>query len=190
MSTKDFKLNWSLPKRCVMLFFVPIVGGLIYILVMKVHQVFRFDLAYFQPSYQTQYSSPGSVAIALEEALRTGDQSLYTELTGLRHTPMIDEPRPDITLSILLDTDERDYFHYLYFDTSTLLRDTQYIKQVKGRWLVVPSDSYYFYDSGHWLGVAAPITLTWWAILLVITFTNIIFQSAARTRDTYGSQFT
>jgi len=144
---------------------------------------FRYDLRYFTPEYQSMYEVPGAVAIALERAVRTGNHALYEELTGLRSRPRPIEPNPNLHFATLLDTDEAGYFHYLYFDVKTYERSTFYIKQVMDRWVVVPQDVYFYWDSGRWLVVYTPLALIWWGALAVGGSAYWIYWSAAKFRE-------
>jgi hypothetical protein len=166
---------------------LPLILLAVYMLGVKIHETFRYDESFFTPEYQDVYFTPGSVAIELEQALRSGDSGKIAELTGIRSSTIASESRPNIVLSILMDVDERDYFHYMYFDISTYLRETHYIKQVNGRWVVSPQDAYFYYDSGQWVKVFGPIASVWWAILLVIGIGNLVSKAASRTRAAYGS---
>jgi len=165
---------------------IPLLIAGLYIMGVIIHGAFRYDNTFFTPEYQDQYFSPGSVAVDLEHALRTGDSELYAQLTGLRSSPIASEEKPDIVLSILIDVDDRDYFHYMYFDLGTYLRETHYIKEVKGRWIVSPQDAYFYYDSGQWMKVFAPITAVWWAILIVVALISYVSKRTAQMRTSMG----
>ncbi len=165
----------------------PLIIAAIYILVVNIHSLYRYDQVYFNAEYRETYSSPGTVAIALEQAIRNGDAQLYSELTGLRGgKARIVQPKPSIVLSILIDVDDRDYFHYLYFDINTYLRETHYIKEVNGRWVATPPDAYFYFDSGEWTTVFAPLAAIWWAVLTVVALAIYVSRSAARTRASFG----
>lgn len=141
-----------------------------------------YDAAYFEPEYRVRYDAPGAVARDWELALQTGERLLVEELTGLRNPPRI-EPNPDIILTILLDVDDAGYYHYLYFDLETYRRATYYIKQVRGRWVVVPEDLYFYWDSGRWRAVVSPIVAVVWLVLLVAGVAMSLFQIGAQTRE-------
>ncbi len=165
---------------------VPLIIAGIYILGVQIHGLFRFDQAYFAPEYQETYHSPGMVAIALERALQTGDTQLYAELTGLKREIGEITPRPALHFSILVEVDKRDYFHYLYFDFDTFLRDTHYVKEVNGRWVAVPQDAYFYFDSGQWLKVFGPVSASWWVLFLAIAIMKMLSRLGSRTRTAYG----
>ncbi len=143
----------------------------------------RFDQVYFTPAYVERYNTPGAVAREWEAALQAGDPALVAELTGLRRPPRI-EPNADVILTILLEVDDAGYFHYLYFDVQTYERLTQYIKEVNGRYVVVPEDLYFYWDSGQWRGVFAPISVVWWLILVVAGVATSLFRVGAQIRET------
>lgn len=161
----------------------PLVAAGIFILIANLQGWFRYDVRYFSPEYESTYEAPGAVAVALEEAIRTDDQALYEELTGLRFRPRLIEPNPNLRLAILLEVDKVGYFHYLYFDVKTYKRSTFYIKQVMDRWVVVPQDGYFYWDSGRWLVVFTPLALIWWGALAIGGFAYWVYWSAARFRE-------
>lgn len=162
--------------------FVPLIAVGLLAAYVSTQSGFRYDEAYFTSEYQELYSAPGRVARKWEQALRTGDQTLVAELTGLREEPDI-EPNPDVILTVLLETDEAGYFHYLYFDLQTYERSTYYIKQVKGRWVLAPEDVYFYWGSGQWRGVFTPIAIVWWLILLVAGLAVSLFRAGATVRE-------
>ncbi|MFQ5593689.1 MAG: hypothetical protein ACE5HA_06035 [Anaerolineae bacterium] len=143
---------------------------------------FRYDETYFAPDYQELYHSPGAVARQWEQALRSGDSTLVAELTGLGHVPRI-EPNPNIILTILLEMDDAGYFHYLYFDIQTYKRSTFYIKEIKNRWVVVPADAFFYWDSGRWQGVFAPLAAVWWLVLIVAGAGISLSRVSAQARE-------
>jgi hypothetical protein len=83
---------------------------------------------------------------------------------------------------ILLKIDDAGYFQYLYFDVKTYERIVYNVKQVNGRWVVVPRDAYYYLDSGKWLIVLIPSVTIWWSLLIVIGVAIFIFRIAAKAR--------
>ncbi len=147
---------------------------------------YRYDEATFTPLYQELYASPGAVAIDLERALQVGDQVLYAAVTGLKRVPDLPPAQPDLRLTILVDVDDRGYFHYLFFDFATKRRQTHYIKEVQGRWVATPQDAYFYFDSGGWLKVALPLTLSWWAILGVAAIVRQMWVWGERARLANG----
>lgn len=164
----------------------PLLIAAIYVLAVNIHSLYRYDQVYFNAEYRETYDSPGTIARALEYALRNGDRQLHAELTGLRSKARAFPPKPSIVLSILIDVDDRDYFHYLYFDINTYLRETHYIKEVHGRWVATPQDAYFYFDSGQWMEVFAPLAAIWWAVLIVVGLAIYMSRVAARTRASLG----
>lgn len=147
----------------------------------------RYAEAYFGPQYQDVYGTPGGVARDWEQALKTGDPTLVVELTGLKDPPRI-QPNPNMTLTILLEIDDAGYYHYLYYDLQTYDRLTQYVKDVRGRYVVAPIDFYFYWDSGQWQGVFTPLAIVWWLVLVVAGVAISLFQVGARARETmYGT---
>ena len=170
----------------VALMLAPLLVIGLYILGMTIYARFRYDQAYFTPEYAQKYYSPGEVARALETVLKEGDEQTYAALSGLRRDPPDLEPQPRISLSILIDVDEQDYFHYLYFNTETFRRSTHFIKEVENRWVVVPEDLYFYFDSGQWTKVVMPIAVTWWILWLVAAVARLLYLAGARTRAEHG----
>jgi hypothetical protein len=161
----------------------PLCAAGIFILIANLQAWFRYDMQYFAPEYQSTYEAPGAVASALESVIRTDDQALYKELTALRFRPRPIEPNPNMRLTVLLQVDEAGYFQYLYFDVKTYRRSTYHIKQVMDRWIVVPQDVYFYWDSGRWVTVFAPLALIWWGALAIGGSAYWVYRSAAKFRE-------
>ncbi len=142
----------------------------------------RYDPAFFTPEYQERYAFPGAVAVDLEQALKTGDAALLHALTATRAAPPSLQARPQVILALLSSGDEK-YLNYLYFDASNYERIVHHIRQVDGRYVVVPEGLYYFYDSGQWKGVFAPLAATWWILVIVFTAGVWFFRYMAETRQ-------
>ncbi len=159
-----------------------LVAGL-FILVVTIQAEFRYNQDFFTLLYQDRYSSPGTVASALEKAIQTSDQDLYLELTGLRKKPTPIKHNPNIRLTILLEVDEAGYFQYLFFDVKTYERALFFLKNVMNRWIVVPQDAYFYLDSGRWLAVFTPLALIWWGTLFVVELAILVYRTAARFRE-------
>lgn len=165
---------------------IPAILAGLYVVTMQIQSLFRYEPAYFAQEFQRTYNAPGTVARALEGVLQEGDESRYRELTGLSRTPAEMLPHPELQLSILLDVDERGYFHYLYFDFDTYKRHTHYIKELRGRWITVPQDAYFYYDSGQWLRVFLPIALSWWLLMCAVAIIKLLSLLGLRTRSAFG----
>ena len=165
------------------LFVLPLFAAGIFILSVRAQAIFRYDQAYFTPHYQELYSSPGSVATAIESALHNNDPALFTELTGLRHKMRPPQANPNLYLMIVLKVTDAGYFQYLFYDVKTYLRTVFNIKKVDGRWVMVPRDAYYFLDSGDWLLFFLPATILWWSVLAVIGIGMAVSRIAARFRE-------
>lgn len=170
-------LNWALG-----LVSLPLLIIFLYGMYANVNRYFRYDEAYFTPQYRSKYDVPAKLTIALEKALQEGDEELYAELLGLKRAPDPFQPKPNIYFSILLDVDEADYFHYLFFDFDTYHRSTYYVKEVKGRWIVVPVGLYFYWDNHQWWDFMMPITITWWSLLTVAGIGFVLYQKAAKYR--------
>ena len=127
----------------------------------------RYDEAYFTDEYTARYSSPGPVAAALEQALRTGDEELLTELHGTSYVPSV-EKNENLIFSILISV-ENDYFNYMYWDTRTFARITQYVTKVGERYVASEPDLYYYMQSGRWASVVGPLAVLWWIMILIYT---------------------
>lgn len=161
---------------------VPFITVGAYVTAMNVVHVFRYDEQYFTDAYLEKYPAPGPVSIAIEQAIQKGEIELMQEISGLRKDVHPVEPNSDFILTTLLDVDDFGYFHYLYLDMSTLRRSTYYVKEVSGRYVFVPQDAYFYYDSGYWWDVYLPIALVWWVIVAACTVGVIVHRYGARTR--------
>lgn len=142
----------------------------------------RYNPAYFTADYLTLYDTPGSVARALEVALRDGDQQLLHELQATKRAPAAFAAQPKLIFVFLLSV-QGDYFQYLYFNTDSFIRVTENVKQHDGRYVEVPSNLYYYMDSGQWTTVAAPIAATWWILLAVYTLATYVYRRMATARQ-------
>lgn len=161
----------------------PILATGLFVLVVIIQAQYRYDPEFFTPRYQVLYSSPSAVIEALEEAIRTNDATLYAELIGLKKKPSSIEHHPDIRFATLLEVNEAGYFQYLFFDVKTYKRASFYTKKVLNRWVVVPQDAYFYFDSGKWLVILTPLALAWWSLLIVVELAILIYRSAARFRE-------
>ena len=131
----------------------------------KVYGLVRHDAAYFTEAYRAQYATPGAVAKALESTLQTGDLSLMAELQGLRW-PATFDTTPAITWVQLWQRTDR-YVPYLYYDVTANEPYLYHMEEVRGRWVVSPSDLYHFIESGAYKDQFLTFSLLWWASSLM-----------------------
>jgi hypothetical protein len=173
--------------RWILVAALPLMLSALFTLVVLVLSPFRYDPIYFSEAYVERYPQPGSTALALDQALRTGNRELLAELQGLRWTVPL-ETSPTLNLTVLLESDDR-YRYYLYFDTKTYDRHTHAIEKIKGRWVVAPPDAHFYLYSGRWLRVAGPVTVLWWFLEVSVLLMRWIFCASARYREgMYGSR--
>ncbi len=173
----------EIPKSVWMvLVFLPLIIAGLYVTLINIHYQFRYDDKYFSDNYLEMYDSPGSIAMGVEKAVQTGDAALFQELSGLRRSIPV-KSSPDTIFTILLDVDDRGYFHYLYLDMGNYHRKVYYVKQVRERWVVVPEDFYYYWDSGRWWDVYLPLALVWWVILAVVIVAVFVYRLGGKYRE-------
>jgi len=161
----------------------PIMIALLYVTIMRIQELYRYDDKLLTPTYQEKYPAPGPAAIALEDALRNGNEELYREVTALRTKPKSLEANPDLIMTIMLEADDAGYYHYLYLDLGTLRRSTYYIKEESNRYIMVPEGYYFYQDSGRWLQLFTPLALVWWLILFIYELGSLFFRVGAKLRD-------
>lgn len=171
-------INW---KWFVILIILPVLIGVLFIAGMEFYRNYRYDLGYFTAEYAERYNNPGSVARSLEVALQVADTNLIAELNGMRARPKPLEPNPSLILTILIEVKE-DYFHYLYFDMATFRRHPHFIKEVDNRWVHVPGDVYYYYDSGEWMKFYSPLAITYWVLVCAVSLGILFFRLTKRAR--------
>ncbi|HDQ72432.1 MAG TPA: hypothetical protein ENN19_10090 [Chloroflexi bacterium] len=165
---------------------LPLVVAGVFTLAVKLHGLVRYDAAYFTAPYLERYKTPSDVAIALESALQNDDQALVAELQGLRRPVRFEKTGGGVILVMLWARDE-PYLSYLYIDLRDLHRQTHYLEQVNGRWVVSPADIHYYFYSGRWKSVFLPIAIVWWLLELVTVVMWVVFTVAARVRaERYG----
>lgn len=128
----------------------------------QVHGMLRYDPEYFTETYLERYSRPELVAKALEVAIQTGDRTLLAELQGLR-SPRAFAMAPSIELAMLSERSD-PYITYLYVDQRTYDRYPHHLEQFEGRWIVSPTDLYYYMRSGEWQRLFLPAALAWWIL--------------------------
>lgn len=160
---------------------LPLVLAGLFVLVVVLQGLSRYDATYFTSEYIERYASPGDVARQLEVALQTNDQDLLAELQGLRQTVTF-ATDPDIILVMLWERSDR-YFTYVYIDMDTLERHSHHIELVSGRFVSSPTDMYYYLYSGHWLKVAGPVATIWWLAGAVALLAMWVSHLSARLRD-------
>ncbi len=176
------KLKAMQPVRwpyVVLIMLLPLLIAAFFLAGMAIYGTQRYNDAYFMPTYQQRYDSPGAVIRPLEHALQTGNSQLYAELTGLRHAPPALQADPNLSFVMLIEIDKAHYYHYLFFDEKTMTRMTVHIKEVKGRWVVVPDDLYFYYDSGRWLSAYLPIAGVWWAVWIIVWLLQMVSSVSA-----------
>jgi hypothetical protein len=131
-------------------------------LAVKIYALVCYDPAYFTAPYLAEYAVPGAAARGLETALQADDQVLLAELQG-RRWPSRLATGPDMTFVMLWERTDR-YITYLYIDSQTYERYPYYVEQVTGRWVVAPSDLYYYIRSGRWRAAFWPVAIVWWLL--------------------------
>ncbi len=162
---------------------IPFIFAGIYVTAMNVVHMFRYDDQFFTDEYRELYPSPGPVAIAVEQAIQNGDTDSMQALSGLRKNVKEFEASPDVIMTIMLEVDDFGYFHYLYLDMQTFRRSTYYVKEVSGRYVYVPQDPYFYYDSGYWWDVYLPIALVWWTVTIAATIGVFLYGIGAKARQ-------
>jgi len=169
---------------------LPLVLVGLFMLVVQVQSVSRYDPAYFSEVYAERYDTPGAVARALEGALQTDDRELLAELQGLRRLAAFKtSPKLIFVTLVRYTTWERGdrYMSYLYLEMDTYRRHMHYIEQVGERWVVSPPDAHYYLHSGRWLGVFTPLAIVWWLLEIVVTLAVLVHRLSARLRaQMYG----
>jgi len=157
---------------------IPLVLLGLVVSVAKVYGLARHDPAYFTDAYRAQYDAPGAVAKALEAALQTGDWALLAELQGLRWPARFDT-NPTITWVQLWERNDR-YITYLYFDVSANRPYLHALEEVRGRWVVAPSDLSYFVGSGAYKKAFLTFSLIWWVSGVIAVGVAHLFSTLER----------
>jgi hypothetical protein len=171
-------INW---KVVLFLMVVPfLVSGAAYAIASVQEQV-RYKPEYFSEEYISRYQSLNPFLADLETAFHEGDEELMAVLRGTRSTPSFIPPNSNIQYSFLLDQ-QGDYGNYVFWDIETYVRYVQHIKQVNGRFVVVPDSLYYYVDSGSWLTVFTPLALYWWSFVVIVTIGIWIYRLLAVVR--------
>ncbi len=176
------------PKRILVVTIVPLVVLGIYVLVVQLFRLVRYDPVYFSDAYIQEYDTPESVFTTLEQALQSGDQETLAELQGLRW------PRAFPTGNIRWRNCEEigaDYYSYLYQDFGTWERYVYHTIYIGGRWIAAPSDADFYLRSGHWVRTFGPAAILWWSIEIAVVLSLVIYRAMARFREAiHGSSRT
>lgn len=162
---------------------LPVMLAGLFIILVSIQSVYRYDEQYFVSEYKSLYASPGSVAAAAEQVIRTGETELYAELTGLRFPAPLPEINPDVFLMVLLKVNKAGYYQYLFFNVKTYERLIVNVKQVQGRWVLVPKSAYYYLDSGDWLLFFSPFITIWGSLFFVIFLGIGLHRLGSRFRN-------
>ena len=72
----------------------------------------------------------------------------------------------------------------MFFDFDTYRRSTYYIIDVRERWVLVPEDLNFYWQTGRWLDFFLPSALTWWVILIIAWGGMLLFRQAKKIRQT------
>ncbi len=159
---------------------LPLVVLALFYLTVRVQEANRYAPEYFAPVYQERYYAPGPAALALEQALRTGDMDLVVELQGRRQPVPVETGK---IIFVMLWERQDPFLAYLYLDMDTLHRYTYYFEEVDGRWVFTTADGHYYLRSGRWASVFFPLAITWWLAgglgLLVVW----VYRLLARVRE-------
>jgi len=170
--------------RIIVLVLLPIIIAALYVIFVLVQGNFRYDKTYFTQEYQDKYQAPYLASGALEQAIQTGNNDLYAELTGLRGNQALPVTDPDIVYGVLLETDDNGYFHYMFINKHTYMRSMFYLQKVNDRWIVSPEDAHFHYYSDRWLKTVIPLGIVYWMILTVVELAVAVHRFAIRERDT------
>jgi hypothetical protein len=171
-------VNW---KMVFFLLVVPfLTAGIAFIIAFVQGQV-RYKPDYFTNEYVARYQLLNPFLTDLETALKEGDENLMAVLQGTRSTPRSIPPNPNIQYSFLLNR-QGGYENHIFWDVETYVRYVQHIKQVDGRFVVVPESLYYYVDSGTWPTVFTPPALYWWSFVLIITAGLWVYRFLAAVR--------
>lgn len=154
---------WRLPVRLrwiAMVILLPLgLVGLLALLT-QLYGLVRYDPAYFAPAVVDRYDAPAEVGRVLEQALQTGDRAQLAELQGLRWPARVASD-PNIRFVKLLERTDR-YMAYLYVNMETYERHVHYLEAVRGRWVVAPTDFFFYLRSGGWREHFWPFSVACW----------------------------
>jgi hypothetical protein len=149
-------------------------------LMVQAYRLVRHDPVYFTPALVERYASPEDTARLLETALQDGDEALAAELQGLRW-PAALPSSPGIKFVMLLERTDR-YTTYLYVDMRDYERYPQHLEQVRGRWVVAPTDPVFYLHSGQWRRAFVPLSVAWWAVGLLGLGLVWVLRTSERAR--------
>jgi len=158
----------------------------IFLLLAFIQDMTRYNRHFFSPEFRERYAVPNGVITDLENALRSADSELLSEIQGTRSVPEQLIPNPNLRFMIMLEADGK-YFDYLFMDTTNYQRFPQHLKQVNGRYVRVPEGLYYLVDSRKWVSTFFPLAAIWWLIVILFTTGVWFFRvMAAYRRKQFG----
>ena len=164
-----------------------IVLGLL-MLIYLIQDRLRYNPAYFTQEYKERYKIPSTLNDDLEKAIQQGDSNLMAVLQGTRQVPGNLEPLPKVRFLIFWEKAGK-YNNYLFFDFSDYHRYMQHVKEVNGRYVVVPEGLYYYMDSGGWRLFFGPAAAIWWLLVILFTGGVWVYRSMKGVReDLWGGQ--
>jgi hypothetical protein len=164
------------------LLLLPFIITGIFLLIASIEDLTRYNQDYFNDGYQARYAVPSSLITDLENALRSGDETLLAKLQGTRHVPRNMESKPNLRFMIFWEYNGK-YSEYLFIDTSNYHRHMQHLKEVNGRYIRVPDGLYYLANSGLWLSTFGPIAVFWWLVVILFTLGIWFYRSMAAYRQ-------
>jgi len=171
---KRFRLvDW---QRMLLLALSPFLPMVIILVVGLVIGTFQYDTAYFTENYVQRYQTPASLLEELEQVIQQGNTPKAAELQGIRWSPRIITPIPELQFSILW-SDDGKYQDYLYIDASNNHRHVFHLKMVNGRYVWTPESLYYYVDSGRWVRTFFPILAIWWIVLFLYVVTRWVYHA-------------
>ncbi|HJO32851.1 MAG TPA: hypothetical protein QGI62_01780 [Anaerolineales bacterium] len=142
----------------------PLLASALFVALALAQSRQRYRADYFTERYRQRYASPGAVVTALERSLASGDFGMQAELQGLRR-PRDFGASAQMEMAVRLQS-SRGYEAYLFYDAARKTRHVFYVHAVRGRWVLVPEDAYFYLHSARWLRVALPLALSWWLLEL------------------------
>ncbi|KAA3645026.1 MAG: hypothetical protein DWQ07_16655 [Chloroflexi bacterium] len=152
---------------------LPLLFAGIYILLVSPQERDRFDAQYFDTGFQQKYAGFADVLEAGQSLASSPEDGLYRELTGLTVPGTVPENslNGDVRYFRLPDDEPPDYRIIRYYEHLGKRSVVHYYTEVDGRWVLVPRDAYFYYDTGLWLQTWMPLTVTWWIILSGVLLT-------------------